>query len=178
MIPNDLGNGTAMRTLSAAATLALLAGQVEAFEFLGLRSGMSAAEVQAAAPPGYKLGFFTEGSGALVRGEDFYATLAFCNGRLVNVIRQLDADTDWLPSVRAALSERGNPTVTAASQPWLGPGGGSVNSVTLSWYDGQAKYELSLTPEGRDGRGNLRHLRGASEAYQQVAGNSCLRPRQ
>jgi hypothetical protein len=161
----------------------LIGGPVQAggFEFAGFRSGMSPAQVQAAAPLGYELrmlpdssGAFT--SGALVKGDDFYAQVGFCNGRIVHVIRNFAADTDWLPTVRAAIQSRGQPQVMVLSQPWSGPGGGYVGSLILRWSDGQSRYELSVSPEGRDGKGALRYNRSASESHFQVTGNPCAKP--
>lgn len=152
-----------------------------AFEFGGLRSGMTPAQVIAAAPPGYELRMLPGSaapfsSGALVKGSDFFAQISFCNGRLEHLIRNLDADVDWLPAVRAAVTARGQPRVLVESQPWSGPGGGDVHSLVLRWTDGETRYQLSISPEGRDGKGALRHSRGASESYYQIAGNPCAKP--
>ena len=170
----------AMQTAVIGMAIALLgsaSARAAGFEFLGLRSSMSPEEVQAAAPKGFELRMFpSTSSGALVRGYDFYAQLAFCNGRLVAVSRSLDADTSWAPAVEAAIRSRGQPRVFVESQPWTGPGGGNVSSVVLQWLDGQTRYSLSISPEGRDGKGDLRHNRAASEGYYQISGNSCWKP--
>lgn len=169
-----------MRTAANAMATALLgsaSAHAGGFEFVGLRSGMTPEQVQAAAPMGFELRMFPgTSSGALVRGYDFYAQLAFCNGRLVAVSRSLDADTAWVPAVAAAIQSRGQPRVFVESLPWPGPGGGNVGSVVLQWLDGQTRYRLSISPEGRDGKGDLRHNRAASEGYYQIAGNSCWKP--
>jgi hypothetical protein len=164
----------AFATMAAALSLVpLCARAAPAFEMLGLRSGMTVQEVQSAAPAGFHLGMFDANSGGITDGKEIYATVAFCGGRLVDVTRGFDADVDWPPAVQRALRERGQPTTSIRETPWPGPGGGTVSSVVMSWTNAKYRYELDLWPEGRDGRGNLRHTRGASVSMYLLEGNAC-----
>lgn len=157
---------------------AILTTPTMAFELAGLRSGMSRSDVEAAAPRGFTFkALDTNGeSGALINGTEVFATLAFCRGRLIAVTRMIDPDTDWLPAVQAGTRDRGPPQVSTKTQEWSGPGGGTVSSLVLRWRGGGADYDLSLTPEGRDGRGNLRHNRAASMSFFETATNPCWTP--
>ena len=164
-----------MRYFAAMGLIAATYNAASAFETIGFRSGMNVADVQAAAPPGYDLRMFSNGSGVVVRGDDIYAALGFCLGHLVSVSRSIDADRDWLPFVQDALRQRGRPQVLTEAQPWTGPGGGDIHSFLLRWADKDSRYELSLSPEERDGAGKLRHTRGASENSTLTSANPCFR---
>ncbi len=157
--------------VSIGCAMACFNGSAHAFEAYGLRSGMTRAEVQAAAPTGFtyrdtgnlrNAGAITSGEGP---SETIFVTVAFCAGRLVAVTRMIDPDTDWLPKVQAALAQRGQPAAEVTGGSWLGPGGGDINHLDLAWWNGNERYDLELTPEGRGAGGALRFYRSASESY-------------
>lgn len=156
-----------MKTLVAAIAIASLPGIARAaeFELAGLRSGMTEEQVRSVAPSGFELRTSANGVAVIVKGYDIYATLAFCKGKVMSVSRPIDADVDFVPAVNIALRDRGQPQVMTSSQAWSGPGGGSVESLTLRWVRAGVRYDISITPEGRDGRGDLRHNRGASISF-------------
>ncbi len=167
------------RTVMMVAVAILAAGagaKVRAATLAGLRTGMTAAQVEAAAPMGFSLKFFgreAAGSAALVKDADIFATMAFCRGRLISISRSIDADNEWVDRVRAAVASRCQPTIVTRTDPWSGPGGGTVEAVIMRWSDSRSRYEVSLAPEGRDGRGTLRHNRGASESVFADVDNPC-----
>ena len=160
--------------------LALQSRTAEAFEYLGLKSGMTATEVQSAAPLGFELRLFPSegnlaGAGALMRGDDVFATVDFCKGRLVSVDRSIDADMDWYREVKSGAAKYGQPTIKFIANPWTGPGGGTIDSIQFVWRLPATRYTISYTPEGRDGSGNLRHKRGANVGFLETANNSCFK---
>src|SRR5580765_7954162 len=93
------------------------------FETLGLKSGMTPAQVQVAAPQGYT---FLPAFGAdpqsysfnatIVRGTDVFATVSFCHQRLSSVIREIDPNTEWAARLQVRLTSSGQPRVSMRSQ--------------------------------------------------------------
>lgn len=156
-------SASSRRTLAlciVAMSFASASGQ--SFEAFRLRSGMSPKEVQKTVP-GYDLRWTDARNVAnLVSGEDVYANLGFCGDKLVSVIRNIDADTDFLTYLQDGLRDYGQPNVKVRKDTWTGPGGGDVTWVDFSWVKGGIGRTLSLAPEGRTGSGELRHTRAAS----------------
>jgi hypothetical protein len=158
------------------------------FEAFHLKSGMTAEQVQKALPSTYELrwdkqqrvpGFAT---GVVAKplsdlsgdDSDIYAMASFCNGRLVTVSRNIDADTEFAPYLEKWLRDFGQPKVGVRTEPWTGPGGGEVVTVEFDWVHDGVKYMLMLTPEGRSGTGELRVSRGASVIFT-LEKYSCLK---
>lgn len=170
----------ALRCILATTAIApLIGGQAFGFEAFGFRSGMSPAEVEAAAPLGFHVHWFN--STGIVAADNsptnIYVTLTVCAGRLVAVIRPVDADSEWLPRMKELLQQRGQPQVRVSTDAWTGPGGGDISTVELVWRSPGEKVILNLTPEGRDGTGQLRFTRSASIAYDDVGPlNTCFSP--
>lgn len=160
-------------TTFALAAAGLFTAEAHAFEAFGLRSGMTAREVEAAAPMGFGLRMLTDSSGVVAKDHDLFVFVAFCQGRLVAVSRDIDPEVDYVETVEAALRQRGQPQVLTESQPWPGPGGGFVRTVTLRWLADGERYDITLSPEGRDGQGKLRHTRDATARFFRIKGNPC-----
>ena len=87
--------------------------------------------------------------------SDMFASVGFCNGRLVMVTRSIDPDTEFPRSVEDWLRDFGQPKVNVRREPWTGTGGGEVVTVQFDWSHGGVKYILSLIPEGRSGAREL-----------------------
>jgi hypothetical protein len=139
------------------------------FEAFRLHSGMTPDEVSKEFP-NYELRWLAQPHGAAMLVQrpvnpdnpDIYASLAFCNNRLVSVIREVDPDTDFLPYAQDYLREYGQPTVTIQKQPWTGKSGGDITVLQLVWIRGVIRREVTFVPEGRTGAGELRYVRSAS----------------
>jgi hypothetical protein len=139
------------------------------FEAFRLRSGMTPDEVTKEFP-NYELRWLAQPHGAAMLVQrpvnpddpDIYASLSFCNNRLVSIIRDVDPDTDFLAYAQDYLREYGQPTVNVRKQPWTGKNGGDITSLTLAWIGGGIRREVTLSPEGRTGSGELRYVRTAS----------------
>jgi hypothetical protein len=83
----------------------------------------------------------------------------------------IDFDADYWPLLKSMLDEHGQPEkVEATRQTWSGPGGGFIVSTKLSWHVADDTIELLFSPEGRDGKGNLRYVRLASVSYSAFGG--------
>ncbi|MDT4878965.1 hypothetical protein FQZ97_1146030 [compost metagenome] len=84
---------------------------------------------------------------------------------LMAYARDLDPDSDYLPTLERTLTSWGQPAVSVRRGPWPGPGGGDVQTIDMKWKRAADEVTLSLSPEGRDGKGALRYNRGASISY-------------
>lgn len=129
----------------AALVLLLLPAQAWAFDWFGLRSGMTLDQVRAAAPAGSTLRLngdfgFIEKDGAAV------ATVTFCKGRLIALSRTIDAQSDWFTLADKMIKQYGAPKVTPASDPWAGPNANVSKGLELSWRSGRNKYALTSYP--------------------------------
>jgi len=159
-----------------AATCPVSAQEFEAFR---LKSGMTVEQVQKAAPSSYELRLDKQqGSPGWATGviakplsdlsdddSDLYAGVSFCNGRLITVSRNIDADTEFPTDLEKWLRDFGQPKVSLRREPWTGAGGGEIVTVEFDWLHDGVKYMLMLTPEGRSGAGQLRHSRGAAVMF-------------
>lgn len=167
--------GVAMRKFAILAGLVgvmAYAMPAAGFETLGLKTGMTPAQVQVAAPQGYTLiaAFGADPqsysfSATIVRGTDVFATVSFCHQRLSSVIREVDPNTEWAARLQVRLVSSGQPRVSMRSQPWTGIGGGDVMTVSLRWTSAGEIYDLSLNPEGRTPNGALRYMSSAFEQF-------------
>jgi hypothetical protein len=89
---------------------------VPSFEAFRLRSGMTAEEVSRNFPT-YELRWLASPRGAAmlvnrpvnVSNPDIYASLSFCQDRLMSVIRNIDPDTEFLGYVQDYIREYGQP---------------------------------------------------------------------
>jgi hypothetical protein len=139
------------------------------FEVFRLRSGMTPEEISRKFPT-YELRWLAQPSGAamLVRhpvnleNPDIYASISFCQNRLVSVIRNIDPDTEFLGYVQDYIRECGQPQVNIRKEPWTGLNGGDITTLELIWTRDGVRRLLSLIPEGRTGSGELRYVRTAS----------------
>lgn len=139
------------------------------FEAFRLRSGMTPDEVSKEFL-NYELRWLAQPHGAAMLVQrpinpddpDIYASLAFCNSRLVSIIRNVDPDTDFLAYAQDYLREYGQPTVNVLKQPWTGKNGGDITTLKFVWVRGGIRGEVTLIPEGRTGTGVLRYVRTAS----------------
>jgi hypothetical protein len=155
----------------------LLATGATAFDIDGFRSGMTREQLSAEAKNGGleanqgPYGSWYIGKAAENRID---GTFSFCGKALVSYHRSVDFDVDYTPSLRTFIEKHGQPRrVRTTQNPWTGPGGGSIARVDMAWYAGNDRITLSFSPEGRDGKGQLRHNRGASISYD--AKNPCLK---
>lgn len=136
----------------AALVVLLLPAQAWAFDWFGLRSGMTLDQVRAAAPAGSTLRLngafgFIEKDGAAV------ATVTFCKGRLVGLSRTIDAQSDWFSLADRMIKQYGAPKVTPASDPWAEPQANVSKGLELSWRSGPNKYALTSYPQPQPVRG-------------------------
>ncbi|MGF6771124.1 glycerate kinase [Paraburkholderia sp. GAS199] len=84
---------------------------------------------------------------------------------MVAYSKNMDADSEYVPTVERSMNMWGQPKVLVRHMPWPGPGGGETQDVTMLWRQGTTEITVSFTPEGRDGKGALRYNRTASIAY-------------
>ena len=95
------------------------------FQAFRLRSGMTADEVTKEFP-NYELRWLAYPHGAAILIQrpanqddpDIYASISFCNNRLISIIRTVDPDTEFLNYAQDYLREYGQPTVKVRKQPW------------------------------------------------------------
>lgn len=162
-----------MRTSVATAVSLLLATgfnlSATAFTADGYKSGMSRAEVTTIAS-GRSLEIWDVAEGVIALGirSDFRidGTITFCESRLYAYNRNIDFDADYVQTLQRFLSEYGQPArVFTGEQPWSGPGSGYVRSAQMSWWKGDDRVSLTVVPEGRDGKGMLRHNRNANVSF-------------
>ena len=163
--------------VQAAATcyVFIYAGLGHAFDVDGWRSGMSLTqfqrEVTAKGAESWESNgnYFVGRKGEARIDGSFY----FCQGRLVSYSRSIDFDVDFSSALSKLLDQLGRPDrIEVLQQNWTGPGSGLINSTYMTWLHSDEKLILSFTPEGRDGKGNLRYNRGASQGFQ--IRNSCF----
>ena len=136
----------------AAPVLLLLPVPAWAFEWFGLRSGMTLDQVRAVAPAGATLrqsGDF----GFIEKGGEAIATVTFCKGRLIALSRTVDAQSDWFDLADRMIKQYGAPKVTATSDPWAGPKANVSKGLELSWRSGRTKYALTAYPPAQPGPG-------------------------
>jgi hypothetical protein len=141
------------------------------FEAFGLRSGMSAEEVSRKFPT-YELRWLASPKGSAMllnrpvnpENPDIFASLAFCQNRLMSVIRNIDPDNEFLGYVQDYIREYGQPEVKVTKNPWTGLNGGDITDLELTWTRNGVRRKLSLVPEGRTGSGELRYVRTATAA--------------
>jgi hypothetical protein len=127
--------------------------------------GMIDAQVRAAAPSGFEYWRIGDGHALLLKASEVYASVVFCRGRVMAARRILNADSDWLPAIDRATREHGQPQVITTTTPWSGPGGGNVTSVVLRWEEASIQFDISNSPERRDGKGSLRQNGAASLSF-------------
>lgn len=141
-------------------------GSAMAFEVDGFRSGMSVDDLKRVAATRY-LELWSVGEGSWLMGRsakhEIVGSFGFCGPRGLNsYTRSLDPDQEYASQVERAIASLGQPKVSITRNLWTGPGGGEIVSVTMQWLQGGTRTTISSTPEGRDGKGNLRHNRAAS----------------
>lgn len=140
-----------------------------AFDIDGFRSGMTREQLILEAK---NRGLEAKESayGSWIIGE--FATyridgnFSFCGEGLVSYNRMVDFDVDYIPSLQNLIEKHGQPhLIRTTKNPWSGPGGGYILGVEVTWYANNDRIQLSFYPEGRDGKGQLRHNRTASISY-------------
>lgn len=144
-----------------------------AFESLNLRSGMTPDQVRAAAPTGYAL-MLSGDFGFIEKGNDTYATVTFCRGRLISVSRTIEAQTEWFSLADKMIRQYGNPKVTAAANPWADAQEPGSNGLEMTWRSGQNKYALTAFPVQRP-KGGAKPAPTASISVTDFGpGNACV----
>ena len=136
----------------AALVLLLLPAQAWAFDWFGLRSGMTLDQVRAAAPAGSTLRLNGD-FGFLEKGGEAVATVTFCKGRLIALSRTIDAQSDWFALADRMIKQYGAPKVTPTSDPWAGPKANVSKGLELSWRSGRNKYALTAYPPAQPAQG-------------------------
>lgn len=161
-----------VRTLVVAATLAQAA---HAFTVDGFSSGMSREQVAAVAESrALEVWEMQRGSVAIGRRSDLRVdgTFAFCDGALFVFSHSVDFDADYFQLMRDFLAKYGQPReISTAEHPWTGQGRGKIRSIDTVWVTSSDRVSISLTPEGRDGKGQLRYNRSVNVSY--VSKTSC-----
>jgi hypothetical protein len=137
----------------AALVLLLLPAQAWAFDWFGLRSGMTPDQVRAAAPAGATLRLNGD-FGFIEKGGEAVATVTFCKGRLIALSRTIDAQSDWFALADRMIKQYGAPRVTPTSDPWAGPKANVSKGLELSWRSGRNKYALTAYPSAQPAQGH------------------------
>jgi hypothetical protein len=137
----------------AALALLLLPARAWAFDWFGLRSGMTLDQVRAAAPAGSSLRLNGD-FGFIEKAGDAVATVTFCKGRLIALSRTIDAQSDWFDLADKMIKQYGPPRVTSTFDPWAGPANVS-KGLELSWRSGWNKYALTTYPPAKPGPGKV-----------------------
>ena len=142
--------------------------QAWAFDWFGLRSGMTLDQVRAVAPAGSTLRLNGD-FGLIEKGGEAVATVTFCKGRLIALSRTIDAQSDWFTLADRMIKQYGAPKVTPASDPWAesraaGPKADVSKGLELSWRSGWNKYALTGYPAAQPGPGQGRALASLSVA--------------
>lgn len=147
-----------------------------AFDVDGLRTGMSVSE--AVSLLGTKMKRVSSGVTTAGHRSEIYwsdpsdttgsvTSLVFCDGALVSILRNLDFDADYIPTLQDVLQKYATPNrVWVKRQPWTGPGGGYVSSSETEWTSGKDRVVLAFNPEGRGGTRALRYGREAGIDYE------------
>src|ERR1700745_187921 len=106
----------------AALVLLLLPAPAWAFDWFGLRSGMTQDQVRAAAPAGSSLRLNGD-FGFIEKGGEAVATVTFCRGRLIALSRTIDAQSDWFALADRMIKQYGAPKGTPPPHPGAGAQG-------------------------------------------------------
>jgi hypothetical protein len=157
--------------------LLLVTGSSYAFNADGFYSGMTHKQFTAEARNrGLETKEGPNGNWLIGKFSDYRidGTFFFCGDALMLYNRSVDFDVDYIPTLNSFIEKFGQPRSTRTTiNPWYGPGGGDVQSVEMLWFSSNDRITLSFSPEGRDGKGQLRHYRGASISY--MLKNRCLK---
>lgn len=158
--------------LHAVIALSLLSFTIDAnaFDVDGYHSGMTREQLIAeAAKAGFDAKEAANGDWWVVgrlADPQIHGTFSFCEGTLDSYIRMIDFDLEYIPLLNSLIGLHGQPHKVQTNQrAWSGSGGGTVQGVEMIWHAGNDRITLSFYPEGRDGEGQLRHLRNASIYY-------------
>ena len=150
-------------TLAAALVVASAGRTTSAFGFNveGLQTGMTVDEVAAKLRPrGLTIDRITGDPIRLsvygiVKSDQSLGPLvatAFCDGRLVEVLREINLDIDYTSTLRNILEQHGNPSrVGIEDEPHFDPAGGNtvISKVEMFWYFGDDRITISFIPDGR-----------------------------
>lgn len=147
-----------------------------AFDIDGFRSGMTRQELSIAAKnrgleakkgpfDNWIVGNFAESKGRID------GIFAFCGEVLVWYSRSIDFDVDYIPVLQSLIEKNGQPQRVRTSLTQMVGAEGNMQGVEMRWYVGNDRITLSFSPEGRDGKGQLRHSRDSSISY--TAKNPC-----
>jgi hypothetical protein len=136
----------------AALVLLLLPAPARAFDWFGLRSGMTVDQVRAAAPAGSTMRLNGD-FGFIEKSGEAVATVTFCKGKLIALSRTIDAQSDWFALADRLIKQYGAPKVTSTSDPWAGPKTDPSKGLALSWRSGSNKYALTAYPPAKPGPG-------------------------
>lgn len=158
--------------------LAVISYGAGAFDVDGYRTGMTREQLLRAAQSRGRDLWETPIHGNLAIGSraelQIDGTFFLCEDSLVVYMKSVDFDVDYVPTLEMFLAKYGKPkTISTSQSPWTGPGGGNVRRVEMSWTMGNDDITLSFSPEGRDGKGALRHNRASSIRYK--SDSSCTK---
>jgi hypothetical protein len=172
------------RTAALTALLAVATSPAWAWERAGFKSGMTVDEIQRSLPPSYVIqnlqepGRFT--SIAIVRQQplDVLATMLLCRGRLFVLNKNIDPETDYLPEISEAIRSYGQPETKIEKSSAQRIPSGYISELTLRWITNKItgeRFSISLSPQLRDGNGQLVASRSASIMYELPAlyGSGC-----
>jgi hypothetical protein len=161
--------------IGVAVLVSLLTASAQAFEADGFASDMSRAQIEVAARHRGLEAWNTDFDNLVIGNRPnmrIDGVFAFCDDKMRWYNRPLDFDSDYYAAMESFLGNFGQPSsTTVGQQPWNGPGGGYVQSVSTVWKSEKDRITLSFSPEGRDGKGALIHNRAASVSY--VAATRC-----
>ncbi len=162
--------------LLAVLMLAPACAEARGFDWFGVKSGMTADQVRAAAPAGAGLRLNGDFGFVEKAGEEL-AALTFCKGRLVSLSKSVDPETEWFAIAGRMLREYGEPHVGAAADPWKGARAEAGTGLQMSWRSGSNRYALTAYPTVPPHAGAPRPVRRASLAVTDVdLSKACASP--
>ena len=146
-----------------------LTSEADGFEKDGLRSGMPLQQFQhELRGRGQDVWDGMPANWAFGKRKDSQVngTAFFCDGKLAGYNFNVDFDNEYVATVRGLLDSYGQPKRTSImDDPWTGPGGGRIQQVQTVWYAGADRIALSVAPEGRGAKGELRYNRSVAVQY-------------
>ncbi len=99
-------------------------------------------------------------------------SLAFCSDSLSIYSRNINFNSDYIATLEDFIARYGQPRIRVTRQVFSGTGGGYVQTSEMVWYKNNERIRLLVSPESRDGKGNLRFRTLAS--FDISTKNSCI----
>ena len=149
--------------------LAVMVTPLYAFQVDAFRSGMTVEELKGYATRN-GLDFKTQPNGIQHAIGNFakyeiLGSFTTCNNKLVSYHRTIDPDTAYVNILNEMLAANGQPKVGTDRLQVYGRPGVYSSRVEMKWYVAGDRINLSMSPELRDGKGELIFQRGASLEY-------------